>query len=118
MELTEVKNWNVRDLNQALMAAIMAQQLERGNTISPTGKPTVSTLTTPDPLDIRNVPVIIERAMEEAIETSEINQLVTGSVLVMLEVLMIVAYLILIKHNKIDYKKRMTYILVLISLRK
>jgi len=112
MELTEINNWDVRDLNHALMAALMAQKLERGNTVSSTGKISTS-ITEPDTL--RNVPAITDRTVEGANEASGINKIVTGSVLLMLEILMIVAYVILIKHNKIDYRKRMTYILLLIS---
>ena len=119
MDLTEIKNWDVRDLNHALMATIMAQQLERGNTLSSTDKTTVLTKTTAKPDNLIEVPVIMDETGKGASDTtSGVNQIVTGSVLVLLEVLMIVAYFILINHNKIDYRKRMIYILILIVTRK
>merc|ERR1711892_1325222 len=128
MELTEIKNWDVRDLNKALMAAIMAQQLERGNkvapiaTLAPTTSTTTSTTTTTTTTttELRTTLMATLPLMTERIEVSEmsgrlITQIVSGSVLIMLEILMIVAYVILINHNKIDYRKRMTFVLILIS---
>ena len=122
MDLAEIKNWDVRDLNHALMAAIMAQQLERergtqakGGTVAPT-----STTTTPTPNTIRghhSTLAVIERIEESELSGEIINQIVTGSVFILLEVLMIVAYVILINHNRIDYRKRMTYVLILICTR-
>ena len=107
MDLTEIKNWDVRDLNHALMAAIMAQQLERDRQVGAQATttrsltPTTSSSTEGD------------TTMNDKI----INQIVTGSVFILLEVLMIVSYVILINHNRIDYRKRMTYILILICTR-
>ena len=132
MELTEIKNWDVRDLNKALMAAIMAQQLERGNkvapvaTLAPTTSTTTSTMTSTTTTTTKlthSVLMAVTPVMTERIEAHElsgriITQIVTGSVLIMLEILMIVAYVILINHNKIDYRKRMTFVLILICTRK
>ena len=125
MDLTEIKNWDVRDLNHALMAAIMAQQLERERgkqatvaTISPTT--TTTSTTTSIPTTVRETHsslAVIERIEESELSGEIINQIVTGSVFILLEVLMIVAYVILINHNRIDYRKRMTYILILICTR-
>ena len=139
IDLTEIKNWDVRDLNKALMAAIMAQQLERGNTVA-TLAPTMSTTTsmTTTSMSTTTTSTVTTTTTElnltlaaiepvtpgiHVIEVSElsgklITQIVTGSVLIMLEILMIVAYVILINHNKIDYRKRMTFILILICTRK
>ena len=137
MDLTEIKNWDVRDLNKALMAAIMAQQLERGNTgvpvanLAPMTSTTVSTtstttsttttLTTTTSTTELTEKVLTDRIVY-SIEASQLSgqliaQIMTGSVLIMLEILMIVAYVILINHNKIDYRKRMTFILILICTR-
>merc|ERR1712106_792012 len=130
MDLTEIKNWDVRDLNKALMAAIMAQQLERGNkvapiaTLAPTTSTTTSTTTTTTTTttELRTTLIATLPLMTERIEVSEmsgrlITQIVSGSVLIMLGILMIVAYVILINHNKIDYRKRMTFVLILICTR-
>ena len=61
MDLTEIKNWDVRDLNHALMAAIMAQQLERERgkqatvaTIPPTTTTTSTTTTSYFPTKVRD----------------------------------------------------------------
>ena len=132
MDLTEIKNWDVRDLNKALMAAIMAQQLERGNkvaplaTLAPATSTTTSTMTSTTTTTTKltqSVLMAVTPVMTERIEARElsgriITQIVTGSVLIMLEILMIVAYVILINHNKIDYRKRMTFVLILICTRK
>ena len=125
MDLTEIKNWDVRDLNHALMAAIMAQQLERERgkqatvaTIPPTT--TTTSTTTSIPTTVRETHsslAVIERIEESELSGEIINQIVTGSVFILLEVLMIVAYVILINHNRIDYRKRMTYVLILICTR-
>merc|ERR1712106_233929 len=121
MDLTEIKNWDVCDLNKALMAAIMAQQLERGNKVAPiaTLAPTTTTTTTTTTTELHTTLMATLPLMTERIEVSEmsgrlITQIVSGSVLIMLEILMIVAYVILINHNKIDYRKRMTFVLILI----
>ena len=124
MDLTEIKNWDVRDLNHALMAAIMAQQLEReraGGTPAtvPTSTPTTVT-SSPTVRDITTMSTdlaVIERIEENELSGKIINQIVTGSVFILLEVLMIVSYVILINHNRIDYRKRMIYILILICTR-
>ena len=105
-DLTAIKNWDVRDLNHALMAAIMAQQLERDRQVG-------AQATTTRPLT-PTTPSSTEGTMRDKI----INQIVTGSVFILLEVLMIVSYVILINHNRIDYRKRMIYILILICTRK
>ena len=123
MDLTEIKNWDVRDLNHALMAAIMAQQLERERAVGTQATVGTTVKTTPSTVgDQSSKPAEIESITNRRIEESElsgkiINQIVTGSVFILLEVLMIVAYVILINHNKIDYRKRMTYVLILICTR-
>ena len=118
MDLTEIKNWDVRDLNHALMAAIMAQQLEREKTsIDKTTSASTKTTAKPDN-NLIEVPVIVPDKMEKGASKSGVNQVVTASVFVLLEVLIIVAYFVLINHNKIDYRKRMTCILILIVTRK
>ena len=124
MDLTEIKNWDVRDLNHALMAAIMAQQLERERTVGtpatvPTSTPTTvtSSPTVRDTTTMSTDLAVIERIEENELSGKIINQIVTGSVFILLEVLMIVSYVILINHNRIDYRKRMTYILILICTR-
>merc|ERR1712106_879854 len=104
-----------------------AQQLERGNkvapiaTLAPTTSTTTSTTTTTTTTttELRTTLIATLPLMTERIEVSEmsgrlITQIVSGSVLIMLEILMIVAYVILINHNKIDYRKRMTFVLILI----
>ena len=124
MDLTEIKNWDVRDLNHALMAAIMAQQLERERAVGtpatvPTSTPTTvtSSPTVRDTTTMSTDLAVIERIEENELSGKIINQIVTGSVFILLEVLMIVSYVILINHNRIDYRKRMTYILILICTR-
>ena len=125
MDLAEIKNWDVRDLNHALMAAIMAQQLERERgkqatvaTIAPTTTTTSTTTSIPNTVrETHSSLAVIERIEESELSGEIINQIVTGSVFILLEVLMIVAYVILINHNRIDYRKRMTYVLILICTR-
>ena len=140
MGLTAIKNWDVRDLNHALVAAIMAQQIERerhntvgkveqnGSTNSSTTETTISSSVTSTVAStaaaLTNETVLGEIAQQrvlvefEPLDGKIIAQIVTGSVFLLLEVLLVLAYIILIKNNKIDYRQRMTYILILICTRK
>ena len=141
MGLTAIKNWDVRDLNHALVAAIMAQQIERErhNTVgkveqngstnsSTTATTTISSSVTSTVAStaatLTNETVLGEIAQQrvlvefEPLDGKIIAQIVTGSVFLLLEVLLVLAYIILIKNNKIDYRQRMTYILILICTRK
>ena len=144
MGLTAIKNWDVRDLNHALVAAIMAQQIERerhntvgkvgqsGSTNSTTTAATFTstsvpstTTSTPSTSNTLTEETVLEEIAQqrvlvefEPLDGKIIAQIVTGSVFLLLEVLLVLAYIILIKNNKIDYRQRMTCILILICTRK
>ena len=60
--------------------------------LNSTDKTTVSTKTTAKPDTLKEVPVIMDETGKGASDTtSGVNQIVTGAVLVLLEVLMLVA---------------------------
>ena len=112
-----IKELDIRDLNHALVAALMAQQIERERLIE---SELATTSTSPTSTFSTNTTMLeeITEVDPESLDGKIISQIVTGSVFLLLEVLLILAYIILIKNNRIDYRQRMTYILILICNRK
>ena len=111
------------DLNHALVAAIMAQKMERDRHSQPVTNVATMATTLATTTEISTTPSTTTSTVTVTLapSTQTINQnnqliekIVTASVFLLLQILMVVAYIILINHNKISYKKRMTYILVLI----
>ena len=112
-----IKELDIRDLNHALVAALMAQQIERERLIE---SELATTSASPTSTFSTNTTMLeeITEVDPESLDGKIISQIVTGSVFLLLEVLLVLAYIILIKNNKIDYRQRMTYILILICTRK